>query len=154
VIRKRLSPDAEATVQFYRTGLSRTFDRLASANSDGPGVHDGHGRSNVITCFPPEYVPDLVRSAEIFSALLLHVTAFVAGGLESSAGTAAAFGHSHNHEHLHASGARCNAGGQQSSRRNGSPEAKSGMKKRGGKKAALAVPKDANSFRFRPRPSA
>jgi hypothetical protein len=45
------------------------------------------------------------------------------------------------------------AGGQQSSRRNRSPDEKSGMKTRGGKKAALAVPKDAQSFRFRPTPS-
>src|SRR6266849_3800559 len=88
-----------------------------------------------------------------FPAFVLHTASFVASGLEGSARTSAAFGHSHNNEHLHTSGARCDAGGQQSSRRNGSSEEKSRMKKRGGKKAALTVPKDAKSFQFHPRPS-
>jgi hypothetical protein len=35
----------------------------------------------------------------------------------------------------------------------GSSDEKSGMKKRGGKKAALTVPKDGKSFQFSPRPS-
>ena len=73
--------------------------------------------------------------------------------LKGSAGTSAAFGYSYNHEHLHAGGAGCDAGGQRSSRRNGSSEEKSGMRKRGGKKAAITVSRDAKSFQFRPSAS-
>src|SRR6266481_1542995 len=88
-----------------------------------------------------------------FSAFVFDVAPIIASGLESSAGTSAALGHSHNDEYLHASSARCHAGGQQQSRRNGSSEEKSGMKKRGSNRAAIRVPKDAKSFQFRPRAS-
>ncbi len=55
--------------------------------------------------------------------------------------------------YLHAGGAWCDAGGQQQGRRNDSTNKESGMRKRGGKRAAMRVPKDAKSFHFRPTAS-
>src|SRR5467141_200661 len=86
-------------------------------------------------------------------AFVFDVAPFAASGLEGSARAPAAFGHSHDDEYLHAGGAWCDAGGQQQGRRNDSTNKESGMRKRGGKRAAIGVPKDAKSFRFRPTAS-
>ena len=94
--------------------------------------------------------PEIVRDGEQHNSCATISTGVVPYDAAVVAGTSAAFGHSHHHEYLHTSGARCDARGQQSSGRNGSSEKKSGMKMRGGKKAALAAPGDAKSFRFRP----